>query len=375
MVSSSIQLSNYDLLELLGEGMTSKVWLARRKGAQTPCVVKVLNPQTMAQTNTRARFLREAELCSLMMHPNIARLYDAGWDQDRAYLAMEYIPGCTLQTLLERVTSPGEPLSAPLALSLSLEILRALDYAHNLTDPQGESLKIVHRDIAPKNVMVSTDGSLKLIDFGLARAQTGASVTLPGMICGTITFMSPEQAMGDTVDHRSDLYSWASVLFGMLTGRDLVRGDSVAQALLSVVRDPAPKVSSILPSLPQALDQVMSKALAKNPDDRYQSAQEFADALMEIQQELTMVTHNDLGMLVRAHFPKESQPCLVWSVDEVEHNETLDAIEVQHPEPLPVPPPAMETIRPKRNLGAWVGLALAVMMLAPGALALCYTLS
>ena len=301
------RIPNYQVLEHLGEGGTAKVWLARRAHESRMCVLKVLKEERLKEAGGRARFLREAQVCSLLDHPNIARLYDAGIEDEVAYLAMEHIEGVHLEALMERVQTRELPQTA-LALNLSQRVLGALNYAHTLQDEDGQPLQIVHRDITPKNIMISREGQVKLIDFGIARINISSYQTDPDMLLGTPLYMSPEQVLGAEVDHRGDLYSWAAVLYALLTGRDVVQAATAQQALVSVVRDTPAPVSQLDPNLPPALDSIIAKALAKEPNARYQSARAFKHVLAELAQELTRVHETDLGKLVRDLFPELSHP-------------------------------------------------------------------
>ena len=222
----------------------------------------------------KERFFREAQSAGRLNHPNIVAIYDAGEEQDLAYIAMEFLKGSDL----DRYTKPGTLLPLETVLDLVAQCADALEYAH--------AQNIVHRDIKPGNIMYDPEsGVMKITDFGIARI-TDASKTRTGTVLGTPNYMSPEQALGDRVDGRSDLFSLGVVLYQMSTGHLPFNAESMATLLYKIVNEPHPDPASLREGLPSALRKVIQNALGKQPDRRYQSGAKFAEHLRMVRQRM-----------------------------------------------------------------------------------------
>ena len=249
----TLSLERYNILGRVGEGGMASVFLARRIGAAEPVIIKVLH-QHLAENDVVAhRFLREAQVAATLDHPHIAKLSDAGREGELFYIAMEHISGQELERVMHQHIRERRIMDPGVVLRISDDVLSALQYAHTFTDSDGEHLRIVHRDLSPRNVLVDFSGHAKVIDFGLVRTNLGDFRTTPGMVMGTLRYMSPEQAVAEEVDQRSDLYTWAVVLWEALTGRLLVPTGKPADILKSVVADAVPLVSQVNPALPSAV--------------------------------------------------------------------------------------------------------------------------
>src|SRR5438132_7049356 len=259
----------YRSLRKLGTGGMANVYLAEDEVLGRRVAIKILNDRHAGDDQFVERFRREAKNAAGLSHPNIVNIYDRGEAEGTYYIAMEYLEGRTLKQLL---VAHG-PTPVPIALEYTRQVLAALGFAHR----HG----IVHRDIKPHNVVVGPDGRLKVTDFGIARSGT-SQMTEAGSIIGTAQYLSPEQARGTMVDQRSDLYSVGIVLYEMLTGSVPFTGDTpleIAMKHLSTTPEPP---SEKRPEVPHELDMVVLRALAKHPDDRYQSAQEMDADLARI---------------------------------------------------------------------------------------------
>ena len=253
----------------LGAGGMADVYLAEDEELGRRVAIKILNDRHANDESFVERFRREAKNAAGLSHPNIVSIYDRGEAEGTYYIAMEYLDGRTLKELL---IARG-PMSIVDAIHHTRQTLTALRFAHK----KG----VVHRDIKPHNVMVDADGRLKVTDFGIARA--GASqMTEAGAIVGTAQYLSPEQARGAAVDQRSDLYSIGVVLYEMLTGSVPFTGDSPVEIAMKHLSDTPRPPSSIRPEIPPDLDMVVLRALAKNPDDRFQTAEEMDAELARI---------------------------------------------------------------------------------------------
>ncbi|MGH3412820.1 MAG: Stk1 family PASTA domain-containing Ser/Thr kinase [Marmoricola sp.] len=259
----------YELAELLGRGGMAEV----RKGTDVrlgrTVAVKRLRTDLASDTTFQARFRREAQSAASLNHPSIVAVYDTGeemshdgTDVAQPYIVMEYVEGRTLREILKE----GRKILPERALEITSGVLSALDYSHRMG--------IIHRDIKPGNVMLTPSGEVKVMDFGIARAVSDAQSTMTqtAAVVGTAQYLSPEQARGETVDSRSDVYSTGCLLYELLTGRPPFVGDSPVSVAYQHVREHAAPPSSLEEDLPPEVDQIVMKSLAKRVEDRYQSA-------------------------------------------------------------------------------------------------------
>jgi eukaryotic-like serine/threonine-protein kinase len=260
----------YSVIERAGSGGMAEVYRARDELLGREVAVKVLSRRLSTDRTFVERFRREAQSAANLNHPNVVALYDFGRDGGTYFIVMEYIDG---KPLADIIRAEG-PLMPERAAEVASDVAAALDRAH--------AAGLVHRDIKPSNIMINSAGQTKVTDFGIARAMTTEgeqTMTQTGMVIGTAAYLSPEQAQGDPVDARSDVYALGCVLYEMLGGRPPFEGDTPLSIAYKHVREnPAPP-STNNPDVPQVLDAVVMKALAKNPDNRYQSAGEFRDDL------------------------------------------------------------------------------------------------
>lgn len=259
--------NRYELRELIGSGGMADVYRASDNLLGRTVAIKILHPQYAKDPIFIERFRQEAQAAANLNQPNIVNVYDWGIEGDIYYLVMEYVEGRDLKDIIVE----GGPLLPERTVEISLAICSALDAAH----AQG----IVHRDIKPQNIIITTDNQVKVMDFGIARAPGGAAMTQTGTIMGTAQYISPEQAQGRPADPRSDLYSIGIVLYEMLTGKTPFEGENpVAIAYKQVREDPLPP-SMINPDISPALEAIVMKALSKNPENRYQSSLEMRSDL------------------------------------------------------------------------------------------------
>jgi len=273
----------YRLLERLGEGGMAELYTAVLHGAEgfrRVYVVKRLRPQVARNRAAVEQFIDEAKLGSTLVHSNIVPVFDFGKVGDEFFLAQEYIIGRDVGKVLNRhMEMYGRPLSERLVLYIVHEVLEALAYAHNRTDVNGRPIGLVHRDISPGNIMVTARGEVKLFDFGIVKGEGRVSKTDVGVVKGNVSFMSPEQARGQTVDGRSDLFSLGLVLYYGLTGDQLYPGQSTFDQLMRAATGPKTEQLKLFTELPPVASSVISRVLAVDPGLRYQTASEFAVAL------------------------------------------------------------------------------------------------
>ena len=261
-------LGRYEIQKELGRGAMGIVYLGKDPKINRWVAIKTMSlgeeadPQSVKEI--KERFFREAEAAGKLNHPNIIRIFDAGEEDDVAYIAMEFLEGQSLAAYTEK----GHLIPLKSAMEYVATVADALAYAHQ----QG----VVHRDIKPANIMILKDGSLRVADFGIARVMT-SSKTATGTVMGTPAYMSPEQVAGKKVDGRSDIFSLSVVLFELLTGEKPFKGgDGIGALLFQIANDPHPDPLSIVPSLPPSVSAILNRGLAKNPETRYQSAAELA---------------------------------------------------------------------------------------------------
>jgi serine/threonine-protein kinase len=267
--------NRYELRELIGYGGMAEVHRGKDVRLGREVAIKVLRADLARDQTFLTRFRREAQAAAGLNHPAIVAVYDTGEDGggiDGAlpYIVMEYVEGRTLRDVLK---SEGR-LPVRRAMEVVAEICGALDFSHR----NG----IVHRDIKPANVMITDTGAVKVMDFGIARAlsDNAATVTATAAVIGTAQYLSPEQARGESVDARSDVYSTGCLLYELVTGQPPFAGDSPVAVAYQHVRETAPAPSTINPEVPPALDSIVMKALAKNPLNRYQSAGDMRSDLL-----------------------------------------------------------------------------------------------
>ena len=260
----------YQVIERIGVGGMAEVYRARDELLGREVAVKVLSERLSSDRSFVERFRREAQAAANLSHPNIVSLYDYGSEGATNFIVMEYIDG---RSLGEVITQEA-PLLPERAAEIAADVAKALERAHNAG--------LVHRDIKPNNIMMTSSGQTKVTDFGIVRAlggETDQQMTQTGMVIGTAAYLSPEQAQGSPVDARSDVYSLGCVLYEMLTGSPPFTGDTPLAVAYKHVREPVEPPSSINPDVPEDLDAITMKALAKNVDNRYASSTEMREDL------------------------------------------------------------------------------------------------
>ncbi|WP_095991783.1 serine/threonine protein kinase [Cystobacter fuscus] len=277
-------LGRYELVHLLGQGGMGEVYLAKISGAagfEKPCIVKTVLPALLKDRQFLDRFHHEAKVLVHLAHSSIAQVYDMGEAEGTYYMALEYVAGVDLAYLQEQARAQGRSIPVPVALYLGQRIAEGLGYAHRKMGPDGAPLGIVHRDVSPHNVMVSYEGEVKVIDFGLAKSAARSKYTLPATVMGKLGYMSPEQVRAESVDHRTDLYSCGVVVWELLAGRPLIAHGTVGEMMAAMTHPAVPSLSELRADVDPALDAAIRRALAPSPEERYARADDFARALNE----------------------------------------------------------------------------------------------
>jgi eukaryotic-like serine/threonine-protein kinase len=297
----------YRLIAELGQGGMATVYLAvalGNSGFRKLAVVKLLRPEIAVDTEFVQMFLDEAKLCARLSHPNIVHTYDVGVDEGGHLMAMEYLDGVSLHAAIAKLGRRGGPLKFPMQARVLLDVVEGLRYAHELKDYDGRSLQIVHRDVTPHNIFVTYDGQVKLLDFGIAKAATSSVRTATGVIKGKLTYMAPEQARGDEVDARADLYAVGVMLWEAVTGRRRWPTGLSQPALFTRLASGEPPESPNAASFgyPEEIDGIILRTLAVKPEDRYQTAAELIAALEGVLRKLEPVSPRDLGTMLATAF-------------------------------------------------------------------------
>jgi len=277
--TDGVKFGQYVLVEKIATGGMAEVWKARMRGVegfQKIVAIKKILPHLSDNQDFIEMFIDEAKLAAQLNHNNIIHIYDLGKIQSSYYIAMEYIDGFDLKTILRRGQERDHPMNVELALFVASKIASALDYAHRKKDFEEREMGLVHRDVSPQNVLISQEGDIKLCDFGIAKAASKASHTQAGALKGKLQYMSPEQAWGRHIDRRSDVFALATVLFEMLTGRKLFTGDNELSILEQVREARVQPPSDFNDEVTPDIDQIVLKALHKDPALRYQTAGEMA---------------------------------------------------------------------------------------------------
>ncbi len=371
-----VRIGEYIILERLGHGGLAEVLLARHLEDGHLAAIKRLLPELQAEPKANARLRREANIASLLRHPNIAQIFDAGLHEERFYIASELIDGVEVDLLLRHHRErEGKEARLPLDITarLGLETLTALDFAHRARDAEDEPLELIHRDISLRNLMVTFRGELKIIDFGIAKAKLDEFKTATGALVGTPKYMSPEQVEGRPLDLRSDVYSTAVVLYELLGGRSLLRpGLSLVQVLQEVMNALPPPLSSQNPDLPKELDPIFKRALQKDPADRFESAGDFAAALQPHLHSQMASTERIADFVLElfpqrharfAHFRSELQP----DPSESQQEPTVTAFELVPTRSVPTP------LKPSAKPNSWQRPEVLALWLGATALSLTAT--
>ena len=274
------QLGRYEIISELGQGAMGVVYKATDPLIDRVVAIKTINLGLALEEKDEyeARFYQEAKAAGRLSHPNIVTIFDVGKSGDVAYIAMEFLRGRELRDILDDAVA----LPVERVLDIAYQVALGLAYAHE----HG----IVHRDVKPSNIMVDADGHVKITDFGIARMESASVRTQTGMVLGSPKYMSPEQVMGKLIDQRSDIFSLGVMLYEMLTGRVPFAGENVNAIMYQTLNSVPPPPGTLNAALPEMINFIVAKALAKGLDDRYQSAKNFADDLRACRDSLPRAT-------------------------------------------------------------------------------------
>lgn len=334
----------YKLLEMIGGGGMSHVYLAHDMILDRDVAIKVLRYDFSNEEELRRRFQREALSATSLTHPNIVNIYDVGEDEDIHYIVMEYVRGETLKQYIQR----NAPVSPVRTVTIMRQLTSAIANAHNN--------HIIHRDIKPQNILLDEEGKVKITDFGIAMALSATSYTQTNSVLGTVHYLSPEQARGGTATNRSDIYALGIVLFELLTGQLPFSGESAVSIALKHLQTETPSIRSIIPSIPQSLENVVLKATAKDPNNRYHSAEEMEE---------------DLATALSPERADEAKFVIAVDNDATKVlpviKEPIPFEEVSETKKIPVAPTKLDKTIPKKKIKKWkivTGVIAGVLLLA-----------
>jgi serine/threonine protein kinase len=272
------EFGGYHIVRHIGGGGMAQIYLAKTRGLagfEKHLALKVINPEYADEDRFVQMLIDEAKLCVGLTHVNIGQVFDLGQIDGIYYIAMEFVDGLDVLELVNGLHSLGEKVPIEAVALIGRQMCSGLHYAHTRKDVSGQPLNIVHRDISPQNILVSRAGEVKVVDFGIAKAAGMSTRTQAGVIKGKVHYMAPEQAMGQKIDHRVDIFSAAIVLWEMLTSQMLYAGDNVRELVEKVRRAAISPPSTVRPEVPPALDFIVMKGLARRVEDRFQSCHEF----------------------------------------------------------------------------------------------------
>ncbi len=278
----SIEFGRYRLIRRIAQGGMAQIFLAVQRGPhgfEKVAVLKVILPELCSNDDFVQMFLDEARIAANLDHNNVVRVYDFGEIAGRYYIAMEHLPGEDLASVLQASRRAKKLIPIEVAADFIIGAATGLHFAHELKDAAGKPMNIVHRDVSPSNVIVTYHGTVKLVDFGIARAESNITKTAAGTLKGKVAYVSPEQAMGEPIDRRSDVFALGTVLHELLTTTRFFKRESDLATLDAVANAPIVPPSAQRPDVPPELDAIVVKALSRDLDGRYQTAADLADAL------------------------------------------------------------------------------------------------
>ncbi|HSR96566.1 MAG TPA: serine/threonine-protein kinase, partial [Kofleriaceae bacterium] len=267
---------NYTILQHLATGGMAEVYLARQSGLEgfeKTVVIKRVRPELMSDRDITGSFLDEARLVATLQHPNIAQVTEIGLVNNTYFLVMEHVDGADLRELMYRAVELRQRVAISDAIYILIQACVALHYAHEKRGPDGARLDIIHRDVTPSNVLLSHDGTVKVCDFGIAKATNRTTETVRGALKGKYAYMSPEQCKCTAIDRRSDIFALGILLYELSTLTRPFTADSDFELLRTIIETPPPPPSSRVPNYPLDLERIVLRALAKDPDARYPTAQ------------------------------------------------------------------------------------------------------
>lgn len=340
----------YELIERIDVGGMAEVFKATQRGVagfSRIVAIKRILPEIAADPEVVRMFVEEAKLAVQLSHPNIAQVFDLGEVDGRYFIAMEHIDGHSARTLWERWNERGKRLPPEAVCHIVGQVAEALHYAHFAQDPTGRPLGVIHRDVSPQNILLAFDGDVKVIDFGLAKAENRASQTRDGVVKGKLAYLSPEQAHGRPIDRRSDLFSLGICAWELLTGRRAFKRDDDRETVLAI-RDGRVDPPSRHAVIPSGLEAIVQRLLARDPELRYRTALELREDLDAFAQRRRVeFGRRNLRALMRTTFPERfaQEPGADGVFELVEPKAGRRSVPPPPPRERRPPPPPTDTVR------------------------------
>ena len=301
----------YRVVEKLESGGMAEVFRAESEGLQgfrKQVAIKRVLPHLSSKKKFISMFLDEARLSAQLSHSNCVQVFDIGVGDSAFFIVMEFVDGANLKAIIEHIKKTGRDFPVEAAVHISLEICKGLSYAHELTDNNGVPLYIVHRDMSPPNVLITKFGEVKIVDFGLAKANSQLEKSEPGIIKGKFSYLAPEAAMGQDVDARTDIFAVGIILWELLAGQRLFLGDTDFQTVKKVQAAQVPSISQINKKVPPELERILNKALAREPAQRYRTARELGLELSKFMfKHGVAVSTFDIAQLVQGALKERSR--------------------------------------------------------------------
>jgi len=339
----------YQLLERVAVGGMAEVFRAKRTGVEgfeKVVAVKRILSHLSDNKEFVDMFIDEAKMVAGLAHPNVAQIFDLGRHDKNYWIAMEYVHGRDLRTIIRRARERGLKIPLDISTYVVSKVCAALEYAHRKKDDKGQPMLIVHRDISPQNILISFEGDVKLTDFGIAKAASKASTTDKGALRGKLLYMSPEQAWGKPMDKRSDVFSLGIVFYEMLTEQKPFLGTSETSILETVRECRVPPPTTINDKIPEKLEKVVMKALERDPEVRYQDAGDMLRDLERVLHEWQPATATGLVRFLEILFDEHERGDVVADADDAHGHARIDELQEQVPEAPAEPPPAAPTKDP-----------------------------
>lgn len=293
----------YLLQQKVARGGMAELFLAdyvRRDGFRRKVAVKRILPHLAGNKDFINMFTREARLAALLQHPNIVQIFDYGKIENAYFIAMEYIDGKNLGEILSAM---NQGLTVEQTVFIILQICKGLDYSHTKRDEKGKAFHIIHRDISPQNMLISYQGEVKISDFGISKARSEPSLTQAGVVKGKLAYLSPEQALGESINQQADIYALGLVFYETLTGKRVYKFSSDVEAIRTIPKKDIDPLKKSMPDLPEEVDRIVMKCLEKDKDRRYQNASALYNDLLACKKELKITFDTaDLADFMRENF-------------------------------------------------------------------------
>jgi eukaryotic-like serine/threonine-protein kinase len=308
-MTNPIRFGKYDLLALLATGGMAEIWLARVSGMmgfEKLVVIKRLLDELAVDPEYVEMFLDEARINARLTHSNIVQVLELGQVEGKYFMAMEYVPGLSVAQVGKRATQRLGDVPQEVATAIVAQACSGLHYAHDMTLPDGMPLNIIHRDVSPQNLILTFEGSVKVLDFGIAKADQRQSQTRTGLVKGKFAYMSPEQCLGTALDRRSDVFALGIALFELCTARRLFKRGTTYDTYTAITNADVPPPRRLNPKIDEAVEAVIYKALARRPDDRFPTADAMQDALEQAMRTAGLRgSPTDLARFMAATFSEE----------------------------------------------------------------------